>query len=349
MTLSLSPLPQGEVLIEQHSITLIAPDSVASFEVTVTVEDPDGEQSSTALQIDFLAPTPLLSGLPATLEITVSGRQEFLDPFVTGGVPSEVSWSAQTVGDVDVFIDDTNRSLRVTPRDGSRAGGQVVLFASSPRKAAVETLAVTIINAPPIVTLPDPFFVTLGAPGQLLLDDLVTDDEEVGRLSWTALPLEAGLEVSINAAVRAVTLTAHAETTTNVNVVLTATDQEGAAGADTFLVTIVGIDTGEDSTLVDTTNGNSAPVVGPLAAVEVLSGGRHTLPIAAVASDDDDLTELTWSLDAGTGIDASINNGTLTIQILESFSGQTFLGLTATDSFGAQASTILTVNVSALV
>jgi hypothetical protein len=111
----------------------------------------------------------------------------------------------------------------------------------------------------------------------------------------------------------------------------------------------VGIDTGEDSTLVDTTNGNSAPVVGPLAAIEVLSGGRSTLPIAAVASDDDDLTELTWSLDAGTGIDVAINNGTLTIQILESFSGQTFLGLTATDSFGAQDSTILTVNVSTLV
>ncbi|MBT5060128.1 MAG: hypothetical protein HOM68_26540 [Gemmatimonadetes bacterium] len=349
LTLSLSPLPQGVALVEQHSITLIASANVASFEITVTVEDPDGEKSATALQIDFIAPTPLLSGLPSTLEIAVSGRQELLDPFVTGGDPSEVTWSAQTVGDVDVFIDDINRTLRVTPRNASRAGGQVVLFASSPRKAAVETLAVTIVNAPPLVTLPDPFFVTIGAPGQLLLDNLVTDDEEVGFLTWTGLPLTSGLEVSINAAVRAVTLTASPEATTNVRVVLTATDEQGASGADTFLVTILGIDTGEDSTLVDTSNGNRAPVVGPLAAVEVFSGGTITRPIAALASDDDDLVELTWSLDAGTGIDASISNGTLTIQTLEGFSGQTSLGLTATDTFGAQDSTLLTINVSALV
>ncbi len=348
LTATITPLGQGQALIEGLSITIVAPAQPASIVGTLTIRDPDGEQSSALLQITIVAPTPLLSGLPKVLEIPVSGWDKFLDGYVTGGEPADVAWSAAATGDIDVVIDNETRRISVSPQTGSRLGGEVILFASSPRKAAIETLAVRILNAPPVVTVPD-LLVTVGDPGQQLLDDYVVDDDDITLLSWSGFALTPGLQVSVNDAVRAVTLTASQDADPMVNVVLIATDKQGATGSDTFQVSILGLANEGDTTQVDTTGDNQAPVVGPVASIKLFSGGSTTRQLSQLASDDGPLTELVWNLAGGNGIQATFEGETLTIQVVGGFAGTTSLILTATDSFGAQGSASVSIEVSPLV
>ena len=373
---------QGSVSIEALSMTYVAPSTAGTIELTLTVEDPDGESASASLAIEIQAATPLLSDVPEMLQIGLMGLQLFLDNFVTGADPEEVTWSAQTEGPVDVVIDVEHRLLRITPQTESRDGGTVTLFASSPRKDAADTILVTVANATPVVELPD-LFVNAGESAQLLLDDFVTDDDPTSQLTWTGLALSAGLQVSVTASVRAVTLTTDVDADGEVGVVLTAADPQGATGSDTMRVTIFGLeddspdttlgleddssdttlgleddspdttlgleDDSPDTTIVDSSGTNNAPELGPFSVIELFSGGRTTLPLDELATDDAPVTELSWTIDAGAGVEGTIDEGLLEVRALDGFSGTTSLRLTATDLFGARGSESLVVEVSPLV
>ena len=330
-------------------MTYVAPSTAGTIELTLTVEDPDGESASAPLAIEIQAATPLLSDVPEMLQIGLTGLQLFLDNFVTGADPEEVTWSAQTEGPLDVVIDVEHRLLRITPQTESRDGGTVTLFASSPRKDAADTILVTVVNATPVVELPD-LFVNAGESAQLLLDDFVTDDDPTSQLTWTGLALSAGLQVSVTALVRAVTLTTDVDADGEVGVVLTAADPQGATGSDTMRVTIRGLeDDSPDTTIVDTSGTNNAPELGPFSVIELFSGGRTTLPLDELATDDAPVTELSWTIDAGAGVEGTIDGGLLEVRALDGFSGTTSLRLTATDLFGARGSESLVVEVSPLV
>lgn len=350
LTATISQPGQGTAQIDSFALTFTAAIMTGTEQLLLTVTDPDGEMTTALLQIDIIAPTPLLSGVPADLEIGLNGLQLFLDNFVTGAEPAQVTWSAQTIGEVDVVIDLEHRLLRVSPRNGLRDGGQVILLATTTGKRATDTMQVTVVNSPPVVTLPD-LFVNAGESAQLLLDEFVTDDDQASALTWTGIALQPGLQVSLNPAVRAVTLQAQIDASGDVGVVLTATDAQGASGRDTLTVTILGSDGGGDTTMVDTTGTNSAPQVGPFEVIELFTGGQVTRSLAQLASDDDPVAELVWSLDAGTGLQAQIDAAQtqLTITALAGFSGTTSLRLTATDAFGARGTASMIISISPLV
>ena len=83
--------------------------------------------------------------------------------------------------------------------------------------------------------------------------------------------------------------------------------------------------------------------------IELFSGGRTTLPLDELATDDAPVTELSWTIDAGAGVEGTIDEGLLEVRALDGFSGTTSLRLTATDLFGARGSESLVVEVSPLV
>ncbi|MBT3344467.1 MAG: hypothetical protein HN712_21190 [Gemmatimonadetes bacterium] len=342
---------QGQAQIEHLVLTYVAESTPGTVDLILTVTDPDGEATSALLQINIVGTKPLLSEVPEELEIGLGGLQLFLDNFVSGDDADLVTWSAQTIGDVDVVIDLDHRLLRVTPRNDSREGGEVILQAITPNKSATDTIRVSVVNATPVVTLPN-LFVNAGESAQLALDGYVSDDEGATKLTWTGITLQAGLQITINPAVRAATLTSQIDASGEVSVVLTATDAQGASGLDTMTVTILGIDDGgTDTTIVDTGGTNTAPRVGPFAVLELFSGGQATLQLSDLASDDDPLVELNWSLEAGAGIEALLDEAQteLRISTLEGFSGSTTLRLTATDAFGARGIGTMAIEISPLV
>ncbi|HJN28116.1 MAG TPA: hypothetical protein QF604_09390, partial [Candidatus Latescibacteria bacterium] len=108
-------------------------------------------------------------------------------------------------------------------------------------------------------------------------------------------------------------------------------------------------DDSPDTTIVDSSGTNNAPELGPFSVIELFSGGRTTLPLDELATDDAPVTELRWTIDAGAGVEGTIDEGLLEVRALDGFSGTTSLRLTATDLFGARGSESLVVEVSPLV
>jgi hypothetical protein len=318
-----------------------------SATLTLTVTDPDGLQASGPLEVTVTQPLPLLTGVPASLEIDLDGEERLLDTFLKSGIdPQHVVWSALSEGDLDVVIDPATRVLTITPSGESRAGGRVQLTATSLTQSATDTIDVTVANVLPTLNLPD-LFVDAGESAQLLLDDFATDDEDVSRLTWSATPLLPGLTASINQAVRALTLTAAEGISGDIAIALRAVDAQGGIGLDTMTVSVrePGLSPG-DSSLVDTAGTNEAPVIAALSLLSFLAGNEGRLDLDAVVTDDRAVTELRWSAEPGAGVAATLSaTRRLTVTGLQDFTGRTSVRLTATDIYGARDTATLVVEV----
>ena len=216
--------------------------------------------------------------------------------------------------ELDVVIDPDTRIVSITPTDGSREGGSIRFTATTTRQTASDSLDIHIANVTPVIDVPD-LFLDAGESAQLLLDDFATDDDVISLLTWSATPLAAGVTASLNQAVRALTLTADEGVTGDLTVAFSATDEQGAAGLDTMLVSVRSPDEElPDSSLVDTTGTNEAPVIEPLGILSFLNGSEGRLTLDNVTADDNPVTELRWTAETDLGVTAVIDDETLDLQ-----------------------------------
>jgi hypothetical protein len=184
----------------------------------------------------------------------------------------------------------------------------------------------------------------------LLFDDFVSDDDDINLLTWSATPLDTGLTVSINQVVRTLTLTTTEDVTGDLRVAFAATDEQGASGLDTMIVSVRSPETPPDSSLVDTTGTNTAPVVGPFTVLSFLSGTEGRLTLDNVVDDDEPVDGILWAAETFGGVSAVIDDvRRLTVTAIGDFTETTTIRLTATDIFGARGSGTLVVEVRAQV
>ena len=328
--------------------------------LTVTATDPDGLQASGALTVTVTELPPLLTSFPDSLVIDVAGGELLLDSYLGAGVsPASVTWSALASGDLDVVIDPETRVVSITPADGSREGGRILFTAMTTKQSASDSIDIRVANVTPIVDLPD-LFLDAGESAWLLFDDFVSDDDDINLLTWSATPLDTGLTVSINQVVRTLTLTTTKDVTGDLRVAFAATDEQGASGLDTMIVSVRSPETPPDSSLVDTTGTNTAPVdttgtntapvVGPFTVLSFLSGTEGRLTLDNVVVDDEPVDGILWAAETFGGVSAVIDDvRRLTVTAIGDFTGTTTIRLTATDIFGARGSGTLVVEVRAQV
>jgi hypothetical protein len=318
--------------------------------LTVTATDPDGLQASGALTVTVTELPPLLTSFPDSLVIDVAGGELLLDSYLGAGVsPASVTWSALASGDLDVVIDPETRIVSITPADGSREGGRILFTAMTTKQSASDSIDIRVANVTPIVDLPD-LFLDAGESAQLLFDDFVSDDDDINLLTWSATPLDTGLTVSINQVVRTLTLTTTEDVTGDLRVAFAATDEQGASGLDTMIVSVRSPETPPDSSLVDTTGTNTAPVVGPFTVLSFLSGTEGRLTLDNVVDDDEPVDGILWAAETFGGVSAVIDDvRRLTVTAIGDFTETTTIRLTATDIFGARGSGTLVVEVRAQV
>ena len=343
----------GSASITEGVLRLVTEGNAAYTEsLTVTATDPDGLQASGALRVRVTELPPLLTPFPDSLVIDITGGELLLDSYLGAGViASTVTWSAQASDDLDVVIDPQTRIVSITPADGSREGGRILFTAVTAKQSASDSLDIRVANVTPIVDLPD-LFLDAGESAQLLLDDFARDDDDVSLLRWSATPLEAGLTVSLNQAVRSLMLTTAEGAAGELRVAFAATDEQGASGLDTMVVSVrpAEQETLPDSSLPDTTGTNTAPVVGPFTVLDFLSGTEGKLSLDDFVLDDEPVDELRWTAETFGGVDAVIDDERrLTVTMTDDFTGTTTIRLTATDNFGARGSGILVVEVRELV
>ena len=252
--------------------------------------------------------------------------------------------------ELDVVIDPDTRIVSITPTDGSREGGSIRFTATTTRQTASDSLDIHIANVTPVIDVPD-LFLDAGESAQLLLDDFATDDDVISLLTWSATPLAAGVTASLNQAVRALTLTADEGVTGDLTVAFSATDEQGAAGLDTMLGSVRSPDEElPDSSLVDTTGTNEAPVIEPLGILSFLNGSEGRLTLDNVTADDNPVTELRWTAETDLGVTAVIDaDRRLTVTAIDEFTGTTTIRLSAIDIFGARGTATLVVEVRAQV
>ena len=122
------------------------------------------------------------------------------------------------------------------------------------KRSASDSLDIRVAHVTPIVDLPD-LFLNAGESAQLLLDDFARDDDDVSLLRWSATPLEAGLTVSLNQAVRSLMLTTAEGAAGELRVAFAATDEQGASGLDTM---VVSVRPAEEETLPDSSLADSS-------------------------------------------------------------------------------------------
>jgi streptogramin lyase len=338
--------------------------SAYTVSLTLTVTDPDGlkDNRTISIVVTELAPlpttfpdslaidtelAPLLTTFPDSLAIDITGGELLLDAFIRSGVaPSDVSWDAVADDALAVIINPLTRIVSITPANGSRAGGRIVFTATTTQQTAIDSIDIRIANVTPVIELPD-LFLDAGESAQLLLDAFVTDDEDVSLVTWSAQPLDVGLTASLNQAVRALTLTAAEGSSGELSVAFAATDEQGATGLDTIRVSVRSPDDiVSDSSLVDTTGTNTAPIVGPFTVLSFLSGASAAINLDNSVTDDEPVAELRWSAEAGAGITANIDaSRRLNVTAVEEFVGTTTIRLSAIDIFGARGSGTLVVEV----
>lgn len=350
LTWTVSSPANGSASITDRVLSVVTSGtSPYTASLTLTATDPDDLASSTSLSVQVVELLPLLVALPDSLLIDIAGGEILLDLFVRAGVaPDAVDWTAVTTGDLDVVINPTTRIVTVGPSGDSRTGGQVVFTATTTKQSASDSISIRIANVTPTLALPD-LFLDAGESAQLLLDDFATDDEDVSHLTWAAVPLDAGLTVSLNQAVRAVTFVAAENASGDLAVAFSATDAQGATGLDTLVLTVHSPeDTTPDSSLVDSTGTNAAPVVGPFGVLSFLAGAEGRVNLDEATTDDQSIEEIRWSAAPGAGVTAEIDaERRLLVQVVGDFSGTTTIRLTATDVFGARGTATVVVDVRA--
>lgn len=351
LTLTSSAPAIGSAAVLGDSL-LVVTDGIEAYsvELVLTATDPDGLQDEAPVTIDVTAVPVVFSSLPDSLVIDIDGGELRLDSYVSAGVdPATVEWTISGSGAIDLILDVDTRIITILPVDGSRDGGQIWIRGTNAKRSDADSVDIVVANFAPVVELPD-IFVGAGESAQLLLDDFVSDDDDVSLLTWDATPLDAGLTVSINQAVRALTLSAASTASGDLRIAVTATDEQLAAGLDTIVVSVRTTEEPGDTTIVDTSGTNVAPVVGAFSQLTFQIGSVATVRLDDFVTDDDPIEQIRWSAEAGAGVSTSISDErVLSVESLADFDGTTSVRLTATDLFGGRDSGTLVVTVQPLV
>jgi sugar lactone lactonase YvrE len=200
--------------------------------------DPGGLADTTTLSVRVL-PTPrLIAPLPDTAFFAGDTLRLTLDTWASPDhPPASLRWSLGPAQHLRAALDPEARLLALSAEANWKGVASLALQAAdSAGHLALDTVLVRVLNPPPQVDFPE-LFLEAGVPVQLALDHFATDDEPLSALLWSAVP-DPEIPVSINNALRQATLLPAAGYEGQTRVLFRATDAQGAAGADTVLVTI---------------------------------------------------------------------------------------------------------------
>ena len=149
--------------------------------------------------------------------------------------------SAELVSD---FTEETG-ALRLWTAPDSSGSFTVIIAVNDDLSTAIDTIEVLIldINDPPEIVDLAQLFLEAGSPTELGLDTLVTDDGDVGQISWNVLA-GSGLSVILDAQERTVTINPIPGFLGPSSLVFTATDAQD--GADSEVVDVLVVAPGEE-------------------------------------------------------------------------------------------------------
>jgi hypothetical protein len=328
---------QGEVVITDGVLRLTT-NPALSYQETLLIEvrDANGLNAAQALTLRVNRPLTLVSG-PSDSAIGVEDTLDLsLDIYVPPDFdPASLTWSATADSLLQVVIDQPTRRALIAAADGNKGSGRVEFTATDPdgRQQSI-FYAVTILNAPPTLTLPD-LFIEAGATHLLSLDDFAQDDESVTRLRWSVRP-DVGVQVSINNALRRATLTAAPDFSGLARLVFTITDAQGASAMDTLEVTVrpppeIAV---------------SAPII-DLPSTRFTSGDTLRIHLDLFVRDDRSLTELVWHAQADPVLSVVIQPTTriATLTNIAGQKGQRHIVFQATDADSLQSTDTLVVDI----
>ena len=221
--------------------------------LSVTVTDSDGQSASASFTFSVELPLGILAAFPDSLifEPRIT-RELLLDAYlIPERDPATVVWAALPSDNLHVVIDPETRLVSVESIDNWKGVGRIVFTGSDSSGASEsDTVAIEVVNPPPVIDLPD-LFLDAGESAPLPLDEFAVDDEDVGLLSWTATP-DPGIQVIIDNALRFMTFTASTEFSGEAVVLVRAEDVQGALASDSVTVTVRALVDSAD-TSVDTT------------------------------------------------------------------------------------------------
>ncbi len=239
-----------QIAFDGEQITLVPDaDFSGNASLTISAEDAFGAQSQDTATIEVIAvnDSPVLT-LPQSLTISEDDSLE-LD------LHALVEDSDDDVGDLEFvispsadLISDFNQEtgvLRLWTAPDSSGSFTVIIAVNDDLSSVADTIDVLIldIDDPPQIVDLTRLFLEAGSPTQLDLDTLVTDDEDVGQISWNVLA-GSGLSVIVNAQERTLTINPIPGFVGASSLAFTATDAQD--GADSENVEVLVLAPGEE-------------------------------------------------------------------------------------------------------
>jgi len=239
-----------QIAVDGGEITLV-PEADFSGEASLTIsaEDAFGAQSQATATIEIIAvndppvltvPQSLTISEDDSLELDLSARTEDPDDDF-GDLEFLITPSVDLISD---FNEDTG-VLRLWTAPDSSGSFTVIIAVNDDLSTAVDTMEVEIldIDDPPQIVVLSPLFLEAGSGTQLGLDTLVTDDSDVGLITWNVLA-GSGLSVSVDAQERTVIINPIPGFIGASSLVFTATDAQN--GADSENVDVLVLAPGEE-------------------------------------------------------------------------------------------------------
>ena len=264
MTWSVSGPESLELRVDAgtHVLTVLASDSLGgAFDVTVTVRDPDGHETSGLLRVSVAVPDldpdpdpvdpgplPVLSLLPLpTVRVTSGGFDQslVLDQYIESGDPEAVRWEATGGAHTQVLVDPSTRQVTVLAAADWTGPEPVQIRAldDSGRLIFETMVGVQIVAPVPNLALADLVEIAALAGDSLAVVDatsLLAVDVDPADLDWEAISGADTFAVQLDTGSRNLQLTGSALTAAGSRVVtVIARDGAGNQATGKLLVQVL--------------------------------------------------------------------------------------------------------------
>ena len=262
-------------------------------------------------------------------------REFDLDAFVEDidDLPGELTWSVSAGSDIKAAV-DANTHIATFSASPDFFGTERLTFVVGDgdglRDTAFVQVIVTPVNDPPQVKRVPPVYPIQGGDGVAVpLEELVEDRDDDLELLQFFLELDEGLRVDIETD----RLVIFGELAGRRIVGLTVQDTAGAVAK------------GRQVAVVLEPGAKVSPAIASLPEMRLRGGQSGTLMLDEWVQDDGPIEALTWTVEADSGLIASIQNRQLQINGESGFAGTSQVRLTAKDEEENQGRGVLTVSI----
>ncbi|MFH1570886.1 MAG: Ig-like domain-containing protein [Gemmatimonadota bacterium] len=338
---SVSVVDQLGVAIDDSNRVILDPRGfVGDTTLTFTaLELTEGNQDEATIHVRVRS-RPVISGLPAAVTFAEDGVSA---PLTLGSLATDADdgaavlrWAVSGGRFVTATIDTLQGRLTFTAAPNAFGTDTLALVVTDPgglRATDSLRVVVTPVNDPPRILRHDVIYPVLGdADLALPLDQLVEDVDDSLATLQLLFPTEGGITAELSSDGRSLLVRGTAVGRGILR--LTVQDPAGAR------------DTGRQVAMVLEPGGSAGPEIGRLPALRFYAGSAGTLGLEGLVRDDRPFAELTWQVQADSGLrNPVVTGGTLAVAAAPAFTGETGLRLTAIDQQGNRDTAVLPVEV----